>query len=389
MNQLVTKKISIISHVATTGPAQELLQYLNEQKTQRICFIGHPLTFNKKYGSFIEIYSKGKFLSTTKASNTHFPEPFLYIKDVFLNIWWGIKHLKGFDLVVACDNLNAICAIFLKKIKIVNRVVYYVIDYAPKRFSSNILNYIYHKIDEYCVQNADETWNVSPRMEEVRKMIYGPLKGKQIVVPIGTWLKDISKIKRKKYTKRTLVYFGGVSVKQGLVNVIRAIPSIIKKIPNFQFIIVGGGNYSNILIKEAASLNVSKYIIFTGYIDDIDDALKIIKKCNVAIAPYEKFGNQGEKSFTYYSDPMKLKQYLACGLPVILTDVPYNAKLIDGFCGSIIKPNPSDISKKVISLMNNSKKLNLYSKNAIEMALNFDWDKIFSKNINRVLSINK
>ena len=112
----------------------------------------------------------------------------------------------------------------------------------------------------------------------------------------------------------------------------------------------------------------------------------MLAKASVAVAFYEKYDEKGDLSYTYFADPGKLKSYMASGLPILLTDVPHNAKEIEKKkCGKIISTDPKNISKAVIEIMSDKKKLNQYQKNARDYAREYDWENIFSDNLKRVL----
>jgi len=42
----------------------------------------------------------------------------------------------------------------------------------------------------------------------------------------------------------------------------------------------------------------------------------------LGVALYDKYDEFGNLSYTYFADPMKIKVYLAAGVPVMTTDVP-------------------------------------------------------------------
>jgi len=370
--------VVIATHVYTTGPAQDLKDYLNGEKIDNLMFIGHPLFFDKKLkGSGFEKYQKGKLTEENYAPIEKTTAIFSYFKDVWLTIKWVRQSNIKWDLFVGSDNLNALSGLILKKQGYVQKVIYYVIDYNPYRFENKVLNLIYHKIDQFCVKNADETWNLSPRMEWGREKYFGFTSGHQKVVPVGVWTDRIN-LKVKKIPD-SLVFMGHITKKQGIQKVLKAIPKIIKKIPGFKFVIIGGGDYLNILVDLANKLKVSKYVEFKGYIKNHQEIEKFLPQYSLAIAPYEKYDEKRHLSFTYFADPAKLKLYLACGLPVLVSDVPYNAKDIESLeCGMIIK---GKISEEIINLMSDRNKLQIYQTNVLKYASKFSWQKIFSQNI--------
>jgi glycosyltransferase involved in cell wall biosynthesis len=120
-------------------------------------------------------------------------------------------------------------------------------------------------------------------------------------------------------------------------------------------------------------LNVLGCCEFKGKIADHKELENEIAKSCVAIAPYIK----SLDSWTYYADPGKVKTYLACGVPVLLTDVPWNTKeIVENKCGMIIKEDEKDITGKIVYFMD--KEINQqFRDNAIKYSLNFDYKKIF------------
>lgn len=383
MIDLENKKIVIATHVYTTGPAQDLREYLLMSKIRKLLFIGHPLFYNKKLkSSGYETYEKGMLKKENYGKIRKIPEPVAYLKDILLNTFWVLKTSEKWDLFVGSDNLNAFSGIILKKLGKVEKVIYYVIDYNPKRFGNRLLNGIYHWVDQFCVRHADETWNLSPRMVEARKEYFGFSGGNQKTVPIGIWFQSFPRLDFSQIEKHTLVFMGHVLEKQGVQYVIDAIPAIIKEVPDFKFLVIGGGEYLEKLKEQAKKLKVEKFVEFTGYVEKHGDVEKMLSKCACAIAMYEKYDQNGNLSFTYFADPGKIRAYLAGGLPILLSDVSYNAKEIEEkHCGFVINQDKEEIAKKVIMLMKDKKTLQEYRENAINYAKNFSWEIIFKDNL--------
>lgn len=383
MPELENKKIIIATHVYATGPAQDLREYLLKCKTGKLLFIGHPLFFDKKLkSSGYEVYEMGELKKENYKKIKKIAAPAAYLKDIFLNIFWTLKTGKKWNLYVGNDNLNAFSGIILKKLGKVEKVIYYVIDYNPKRFENKFLNKIYHWTDQFCVKYADETWNLSPRMEEARKKYFNFSGGNQKTVPIGIWLNRFPRLDFSQIEKQTLVFMGHILEKQGAQYVLDAIPDITKEIPDFKFLVIGDGEYLENLKKQTEKLNIKKFVEFAGYIEKHSDVEKMLAKCSSAVAMYEKYDKSGNLSFTYFADPGKIKSYLAGGLPIFLTDVTHNAKEIEEKkCGFVISRDKNEIAKKVIALMKDENVLREYRKNAIAYAKEFDWEKIFENNL--------
>lgn len=386
MSELKEKNIIVATHVYATGPAQDLREYLLKNKVGKLFFIGHPLFFDKKLkSSGYELFERGELKKETYGKIKKIPEPISYLKDIWLNIFWIIKSGKKWDMYVGSDNLNAFSGIILKKMGRVVKVVYYVIDYNPKRFSNKLLNSVYHWVDRFCVKNSDETWNLSPRMAKAREEYFHFSSGNQITVPIGVWYSRFPRLEFSQVEKHTLVFMGHILEKQGVQYVLDAIPAIIKELPDFKFLVIGGGEYLPTLKEQAEKLGIEKYVQFTGYVEKHSEVEKMLAKCACAIAMYEKYDQAGDLSFTYFADPGKIKSYLAGGLPILLSGVSHNAKEIERKrCGFVISNDKEEIAKKVIALLRNEEVLREYRKNALNYVREFDWEIIFKERLEKL-----
>lgn len=386
MINLKNSNIIIVSHILTSVPAIDLEEYFLKRKTKNLFFIGHPLFYRAdRPGSHYRIYKNGNLLKTKSLKPIHLPNIIQYIGDTLATIFWIMMSRKKWDLIISLDNLNTIAALFLKKIGLIKKVVYYTIDFTPKRFNNNLLNNIYHYLDKFCVKNADVTWNVSPRIAKGREKIMGMNRAiykKQITVPIGIWFYRYNQLPLSKINKNTLVYAGGLSPHQGIQLVLDAIPIIIKSIPNFRFTIVGMGNYETELKEKIISLKIQKYVDFLGYIEKHEDVEKIISRCRIAVAMY----NKELSTWSYYADPSKVKTYLASGLPVITTNLTHIASdLKKRECGLVINYNKTELANAVIELITNEQLYIFYRQNAIKFAKEFDWNDILDKHISQII----
>ena len=374
----VPESIIIVSHTMLYGAAHALRDYLLKKNVDKLLFISLPF-YEQRIASSTS-YKKGivgEEVSVRRASFGVID----YLIDALQVAWWVYKQKSKFSLFIGINPINCIIGLFFRKIVKTKKVIFYAIDFTPKRFENSLLNYLYHKLEIYCVVHSDEVWNVSPRIAEGREQFLqipnDPTH--QIVVPMGIWNKNIKKRDFKDIKKHQLLFVGHLLEKQGVQLVLDAIPDIIRRIPDFKFIVVGGGEYLNILRKKAIDLHIEKHVKFLGWIKDRPtlDSMMSESACAIAIYKPEK-----EKlyNFTYYSDPTKLKDYLGAGLPIILTDVSYNAlKIQEEKCGIIVDYETKSIAEAIQKLMGDEKLLKEYRKNALMYAEEFDWEKILEK----------
>lgn len=378
MEQEWKKNIVIVAHKFLTQPDDDLVLFLNKQNRANVLHIYHSFSDAPDRRSYAVWYKNGKeFRKFRTADYKNFPEPFIYIKEAVFSIWTILRTYCKWDVYIGMDGLCVFFGNILRFFGITQKTIYWAIDFVPeKRFDVGIKNYIYHRINMRGYKYADEMWDLSPRMAEAREKFLG-VKMQDYrsnkVIPYGLWLDRIKKYSHEECEKNTLVFMGHLIEKQGVQLVIRAIPEIIKGIPDFKFKIIGDGSYKKDLIILAKQNNVLRYCDFRGKIDDILTLEEEIAKSAVAIAPYIK----SLDTWTYYADPGKIKTYLACGVPILLTSIPWNAKEIeDAKCGIIIQENVSELVEKILFLLeekNNSE----YRKNAVLYSQKFDYRNIF------------
>ncbi|OGE18076.1 hypothetical protein A3F00_02065 [Candidatus Daviesbacteria bacterium RIFCSPHIGHO2_12_FULL_37_11] len=391
--QVKDSNILIILHEHTKGGVAHVLRdFLLEKKPESLLFITHPLLYIKesyKKSSYFEWYVNGKLVKKHTGYHWQLPEQLHYFKDFIYTIFWTYNTNTKYNLIIAYDPLNAVSAIVLKLLGRAKKVVYYSIDYFPTRFENTIMNYVYHQIDKIAVKYSGETWNVGARMAKARaetnNMKSEIYKKKQFHVPIGVWF---AKIKRKpidKFTQNKLIYAGGFIDYMGIDMVIKAIPLIFKKIPDISLDLIGRGDEDQKWKMLAKKYEVEKYINFEDWMEDRGSFHLRLSQAAIGLAPFnyhildDKVKN---------ADPGKIKDYTSSGLPVITTKAIYTWRDIKKFkCGFVIDYNEKEFTKVVIKLLTNKSQLLQYRKNALEYAKQFDWDKIFTENLSRVLNI--
>lgn len=375
-NKLHYKQIAIVSHEYATGPSHALEIYL-KHKVKKLLFIAHPFVFAKDIRSHYRLYQDfGKLVKEKKFIDVTSNQILSVIKDVILSFFWILREGK-FDVFVGVDATNTLVGILLRKIGFINKVIFYTIDYVPKRFENRILNNVYHFFDRFAVKYSDSVWNLSSIMvdEREKRGVAATYREKQIVVPVGTE-SGIKQIPFKKIKPFHVVHMGHLIKKQGVQLLIEAIPELVKRIPQFHAEIIGGGAYEIELKKLAAKLSVSNHLTFYGFIENLGEVERLLSYCAVSIAPYV----DSEDNYVRYTDPGKVKAYLAVGLPVIITRVPAIALEIERRkCGVAIDYDKYQLTSAVVKLLSNEKILINYRKNAYKMGKEYRWDKVFAK----------
>jgi glycosyltransferase involved in cell wall biosynthesis len=377
--KLDDKSFVIVCHDIVYGPPHSLRDYLLKNNADQVFFIGHPnmaVLNNQIKNSYAVLYHKGIERRSFKSNIEKLPEILSYIKDSFITFFWVLFKVRGkIDLFVGAGNLNAFVGLILKSFGKVRKVVYYVIDYIPDRFQNKWINTIYHLVEKWCAKYSSITWNYSGAMIREREKKWRHTFPHQIVTPHGIFVKKENYLSMNKVHSRELVYMGFIHKYQGIELAIGALEDLIKVFPDICLIIIGKGDeYEQEIRNEVKKKKLDKNVSFLGFMKDPHKMEQRVAQAVLGICTYKP-----DHPYVKNTDPGKVKTYLGCGVPVLMTDIAPIAKEIqDNKSGFVIPYNRSDFVKVVIDYLKNKSMIKEYRKNAFHLALKYDWDNIFT-----------
>jgi glycosyltransferase involved in cell wall biosynthesis len=365
--------VLILSHFYTRaigggGPPQELRNYLLH-KINTLVYIEHPFPRSDDKRSSMSIYKNGLLKEQVFTPPRKGYEGLFYLADFWINIYFIVKSKTTFDVCIALDCLNALNMIPFRFLRIAKKLIFYTIDYIPKRFSNTLLNKLYHASDRFACRYADAIWNLSPKMPELRRANGVRHMAPSVTLPMGANLERIRPLPISKIHRHQLIFVGVLWEKQGLQLVIQALPEIIKKVKNVRLVVIGKGGYEQTLKKLTHSFHIEKHVKFLGFVEKHTVVEKVLCKSAIGIAPYIPTPD----NFTYFTDPGKPKLYLACGLPVVTTDVPAIARVIHSHqAGMIIDYTITSAQEKLLKLLMDDKLYSKCRKNAILLSKRYN-----------------
>lgn len=362
----------ICAHKYVSQPDDFLREYLIERGYEAI-HICHSFADAPDRKSFL--IERGK--TTYSRDFKHLPELFLYAKELVYTVKFAFNTKKKWDTYIGMDGLCVFFGLVLRLFGKTKKVIYWVIDFVPEnRFDSKFKELVYRVVNTIGYRLADEVWDLSPRMIEAREKYWGlspkVYKGWRLV-PFGVRLDRVQPQDYSTVEKHSIVFMGHLLEKQGVQFIIKALPTLKGEYPDVLFKIVGDGPYKPSLESLAKDLGVYDSCKFYGKVPNHDEMLSIVANSCVSVAPYVKELD----TWTYFADPGKVKEYLATGVPVLLTDLPWNAHDIEDYgCGEIITLTNENIVTGLLSLFDEAKNRKMREK-AIEYSKRFDYTSIF------------
>jgi glycosyltransferase involved in cell wall biosynthesis len=184
------------------------------------------------------------------------------------------------------------------------------------------------------------------------------------VVPPGIDIEKISDISASD-TESDIIYVGRLITHKNVDILINALALVKRQFPEIKATIIGDGPDAGRLKGLAKSLGLEENIEFTGFLENYDQALALMKASRVFVMPStrEGFGLAAIEAF-------------ACGLPVITINHEMNAvcDLVTDESGVICNLSCQELSAAIISILN--KRKSHISSKCIDLAKGYDWEEI-------------
>lgn len=162
--------------------------------------------------------------------------------------------------------------------------------------------------------------------------------------------------------KKQILWIGKYIPIKGVDYLIDGFAKFSENHPEYSLLMVGRGQYKNIICNKIKELSLSDKVTMIDFIPNAEIATTY-KESMVFILP-----SLGE------GVPKSLMEAMVCGLPVIMTDLPQLTSLVKG-CGISIPIQDSEaITSALETLVANPDLIREYGKNGVDKIIhNYDW----------------
>lgn len=146
---------------------------------------------------------------------------------------------------------------------------------------------------------------------------------------------------------RYVAFVGNLAPWQGVVSLLEAMPEILSVFPDTCLLIVGDGAEFLSLRQRAIDLGMSRMVRFTGHVPR-ESVPTWISAADVCVMPSTNLRNS-----QIGSSALKLREYLACGRPVVASDIPgAGPYLTENGVGLGVKADdPAAIASAIVQLL--------------------------------------
>lgn len=293
--------------------------------------------------------------------NTHSP-----FKNLFKAIKYIFNNRKKFDVVLLSGNSPILLTFFIKMFcnwKIIT------IIHAHEVLMPNGIT---KTLTKYCLNAADNIIAVS---EFARKNLLDntDLKNEKIITISNGISMDRFANKNapvKVYTAKDrikLVTIGSVTPRKGQINVVKALPELIKQLGRVEYHMIGIPQDKELIERVAGELEVTDNIYIHGMLND-EELFKVLADGDIFIMLSENLPNGDVEGFGIAIIEGNLAGLpalgaLGCGIDQAISN-KYNGILVDS-------KNANEIAAATREIIDNYE---AYSKNAIVWARKHSWD---------------
>jgi glycosyltransferase involved in cell wall biosynthesis len=298
-------RVALLSHTSgMDGPIDRLRDHL-VMRGFEIANVVHPLD---SYEGRATVVSLGDTMISSRPRRAFAALPQLnLVLDALITVR-SVLRLKP-DAIVAGTNLDSVAGLvarFLSRRRGI-RVIYLGVDYAETRFANRLVDRLYRSAEAVCLRRCDVVVSNTRRAEEARRAL-GLDVTRSVIVPNGALVPDAPQ--PRSIQRRRFVYVGTVNREHGLLELVEALHGGIDHLT-----LIGHGDDWDYLVARCQELgialeahnNKSHEFVLT-FLTSFD---------GIGLAPYNNHSR-----WTWYCSPMKVVEYLACGVPVVMSAVP-------------------------------------------------------------------
>lgn len=353
---------------------------LIENNAQTICAIEKVRTL-KKLGHEVLLISPPVPFSLYKYNRLKLPVLLMYQIPLFFNLFQKIIAVKP-DIIHSSSALILPSLIVSKAFNIPHFVeVHGVLSDDSKLVGVNVFiiklmevcEFLSYRISKLILTNSQGTKDSLILNKNIPS-------NKISIIPNGV---NLTLFKKMSVSKKSLgldennqyiVFVGNLAPWQGLDCLINSMPKVISNNIRAKLLIVGDGILKNDLIKQVNKLKLENFVIFLGSVP-YEDVPRYINVSDVCVAPFIK-------SRDNFMSPLKLFEYLACGVPVVTSNIRGAKELIENNgCGLLFNPDNCDELAESILIILNDKKLRdeMGERGRIAVVSGYSWESVAKK----------
>lgn len=257
--------------------------------------------------------------------------------------------------------------IFFRSIDILNRLVPY-----------PVLRPLTRLLEGFVYRRVNAISCVTPHLKDYVES-YGVPSSRVEVLPSGVDIQLFSPGPRDESllarwgigpSDPVIFFMGTIYTFSGLDRVIQGFGRILENHPGTRLLIAGVGEDQERLQRLSSELGLVKHVIFTG-LQPYSVLPGLIRSSDLCINPFEL------NAITRDILPTKLFQYLACGKPVLMTELPGTLPFLKGSGDGVVYSSLDGFVEAASNLLADRDRLTQLGSSALQVARrDYDWQSI-------------
>jgi glycosyltransferase involved in cell wall biosynthesis len=275
------------------------------------------------------------------------------------------------DFLLANDLDTLLANHWAKKFKSNCKLIYDSHEYfagVPELANKPGIQKIWRRIEKKCLPKTDQRYTVNESIAALYKSEYG--LHFNVVRNISDAPANIQTKSRSELglpeDKKIIIYQGaGINIDRGAEELIEAMQYVDDTI----LIFVGSGDVIEMLKAKVKKNNLQQKVLFFGK-KPYTELLNYTSVSDLGVS-LDKSTNVNYK----FSLPNKIFDYLHCGLPMLVSDLPEIRKIVEGYQVGIISPShdPKELASQIKQVFSNKTLYNLFKTNTQKAAGELTW----------------
>ena len=228
------------------------------------------------------------------------------------------------------------------------------------------------------LQNADKVLVMNDFTKKLVNEYYNVSEDRISIVTNGT---DLEKFYNTRKNNRRVIFSGAMYHHRGVDVLLDCASKVIDEINDVEFLLLGDGPEMTKLQEFVSKNNLSKNIIFKGWVQR-EEIPEFLAKSSIGIGPLRS------TDVTKGALPIKVLEYMASSLPVLAMKGTLPEDILKDEINGYVVKNPKELAQKIIHILKNDDLQNQMGKNSNEMVQKFDWKNVAESIISEYRLIN-
>ena len=228
------------------------------------------------------------------------------------------------------------------------------------------------------LQNADKVLVMNNFTKKLVNEYYNVSDNRISIVTNGT---DLKKFYNSRENNKRVIFSGAMYHHRGIDILLDCASKVIDEINDVEFLLLGDGPEMKKLQEFVSKNNLSKNIIFKGWVQR-EKIPEFLAKSSIGIGPLRS------TDVTKGALPIKVLEYMASSLPILAMEGTLPEDILKDEINGYVIENSKELAQKIIYILKNDDLRNQMGKNSNQMVQKFDWKNIAELIIREYQSIN-